>query len=403
MELFSGRVNNLVVSWTPSEGSQSTYPLAGGDFKITTCTIYDATMTLLPDGGEAFALPLNLLVRITKNLVVPTEVTAEHHRNGYYSYYMNEGECGELTFHSTVPADRPAQEIAAPFRALDFVLSQFSLFREISPNNINGNHPDFQSGKKPNIVARGFEGAGVVLRKGLLSGGKATGSAIRYLGKKYTNHVVKSQQNAASNQTQLHLPSVEAGAAQNYAPTDPALVEKAERQRAQAESFHAGARTITSAALYPVRWFGKKASTMATNKNEANNSKTKRAVLDTMGGIGNGAAHVFKGLTEALSEIGDAVGDAAMHHATTVHGEEYAQTVTKQYVNAAGEVGLAGYKVGNVASFGVAGVMVDAMIEGTALAISLYEFLVGPVLLQAYMPMVMLPRTIPKVYFVVLR
>lgn len=108
-------------------------------------------------------------------------------------------------------------------------------------------------------------------------------------------------------------------------------------------------------------------------------------------------------MTEALSEIGGAVGDATIHYSTAVNGEEYAGKITKQYVDAAGEIGLAGYKIGNIASFGVAGLMLDAVVEGATFLISLYEFLVGPVLLQGYMNMVQLPLTKPIRYFVVLR
>ena len=90
-----------------------------------------------------------------------------------------------------------------------------------------------------------------------------------------------------------------------------------------------------------------------------------------------------------------------MHHSKTVHGEEYANAVTKKYVDAASEVGLATYKVGNVASFGIHGYLLDAIIEGTALSVSLYEYLVGPVILQGFMPVTQLPMTTPKLYFVV--
>lgn len=108
-------------------------------------------------------------------------------------------------------------------------------------------------------------------------------------------------------------------------------------------------------------------------------------------------------MTEALSEIGGAVGDATMHHSTAKNGEEYADKVTKVYVKAAGEIGLAGYKIGNIASFGVAGLMLDAVVEGATFLIGLYEYLVGPVLLQGYMHMTMAPSTVPIMYFVVLR
>ena len=108
-------------------------------------------------------------------------------------------------------------------------------------------------------------------------------------------------------------------------------------------------------------------------------------------------------MTEALSEIGGAVGDATIHHSTAVNGELYADKITKCYVDAAGEIGLAGYKIGNIASFGVAGLMLDAVVEGATFMISLYEYLAGPVLLQGYMYMIQSPSTVPTLYFTVLR
>ena len=65
-----------------------------------------------------------------------------------------------------------------------------------------------------------------------------------------------------------------------------------------------------------------------------------------------------------MSEIGEAVGDATMHHSSKKNGDEYAGKVTKVYVKAAGEIGLAGYKIGNIASFGVTGFVLDAVVEG---------------------------------------
>ena len=92
-----------------------------------------------------------------------------------------------------------------------------------------------------------------------------------------------------------------------------------------------------------------------------------------------------------------------MHHSSKKNGEDYADKVTKVYVKAAGEIGLAGYKIGNIASFGVTGFVLDAVVEGTMYLLSLYEFLIGPVLLHGYMHMTTSPSTVPVWYFVVLR
>jgi len=47
-------------------------------------------------------------------------------------------------------------------------------------------------------------------------------------------------------------------------------------------------------------------------------------------------ASVFKGFTEAISEIGSATSDAALYHSKHLHGDEYASTVTKHYVDGYG-------------------------------------------------------------------
>jgi hypothetical protein len=104
-----------------------------------------------------------------------------------------------------------------------------------------------------------------------------------------------------------------------------------------------------------------------------------------------------------MSEVGEAIGEVTLQHSTAVHGEAYAEQVTQKYIDAAAYIGLAGYKISNVVTIGVYGVAIEAAIEGTVLALSLYDFLVGPVLLQCRMMFVQAPFTKPKEYFVVLR
>jgi uncharacterized membrane protein len=175
-----------------------------------------------------------------------------------------------------------------------------------------------------------------------------------------------------------------------------------------AEGVHAGVRTLTSTVLYPVRWTGRRASKLAFAGSEeepgANNrGTTKRVILDTIGGIGNAVSSVAKGFTEALSEVGTAIGYSSIHHSNTIYGEEYTQKVTKHYVDAWGEVGLAGYKAINVASLGIYGIVLDAVVEGTALMVCLYDFLVGPVLIQEYINVVTPPFVTPERMYAVLR
>ena len=90
--------------------------------------------------------------------------------------------------------------------------------------------------------------------------------------------------------------------------------------------------------------------------------------------------------------MGSAIGDSAIHHSTVKNGEIYAQTVTKAYVDSMADYGLASYKLVNVASFGWQGVLLDAFLEGSVLLVALYDYLIGPVLLQGYLDMVMFKR-----------
>lgn len=108
-------------------------------------------------------------------------------------------------------------------------------------------------------------------------------------------------------------------------------------------------------------------------------------------------------MTEAFTEVGNAVGDSAMHHARERYGSRYAKEVTQLYVDAASDVLLAGHKLTTVVGFGLKGIVVDTVVEGTSMLMDLYDYLVGPVVLQGYMDMVQLPTTKPVRYFVVLR
>ena len=81
----------------------------------------------------------------------------------------------------------------AQIQVFDFMLSQFVWFdrsdrshlRE-DPVNLGPDEP-----RSPNVFAKGFEKAGSYFRKGLKGAGKGTGSAIRFLGKAYTDTTLK--------------------------------------------------------------------------------------------------------------------------------------------------------------------------------------------------------------------
>jgi hypothetical protein len=328
-------------------------------------------------------------------------------------------------------------------RALDFIFKQYCLFSSSSSDVLDDR---FLSGEinydfgtreldderdQPNSVAKAFESGGLAVRRILKSGGHSTGSAIRFLGAKYTNAALywkgRSDKNNTSNNNVIDADntlSIEededhnqlvniddnivpattitnANANENAnKPVDPKLIERALATQKMGESVHASARALTSTLLYPVRSVGKVASKYASSNEK---SVTNKAVLDTLGGLGNGFAAVFKGVTEGLEEIGRGIGDAAIEHSMKVHGEEFCENVTKKRLEAASQVGLGIYKVGNVASFGLAGIAVDAVIEGTTYLVSLYEYLVGPCILQAYMDIVTLPFVKKRKFFVVLR
>ena len=158
-------------------------------------------------------------------------------------------------------------------QALEFVFSQYTLYSEF--NILQRNlAPDAQH---PNMVARGLEGVGIGFRLALRSGGRSTGSAIRYLGKKYTSATVKDNSDGHRAPTVANQKQIDA----------------AEKSKSRAESCHAGARTLTSAALAPVRWIGKNASKIAP-KNNGPDGAVRKVFIDTVGGLGNGVANICK-------------------------------------------------------------------------------------------------------------
>ena len=338
----------------------------------------DARSAEIVIGGGDAVLALDLLVRLVRMDDVEVEA-----RGGFAYWYQRASSADDpttactvlLTIRPIVEGDATAAEDvksrARLFQSLEWVFSQYTIFRVASLTHQESTK-DLEDSRKPNSVARGLEMSGLALRNGLKSGGKATGHLIRDLGKKYTA-VMGPKQTPGAPAPPPPLP-----------PSSAALdtaIENADKHQSRAEAVHAGARTLTSAALFPVRYLGKQAAKLATQHEETKSTTAKR-LLDVMGGLGNGAAHAFKGLTEGIAEVGIAIGDAAMEHSKSVNGAEYADAVTSKYVAAASDVGLGTYKICNVASFGLHGYLLDAMIEGTALSIALYDYLCGPVILQ---------------------
>lgn len=293
--------------------------------------------------------------------------------------------------------------------ALDFLLGQYAIKENIIDRDVFAVSNSDGGQDHNNVVAKGIEHSGVIVRRALKTSGEYTGHLIRYLGRKFTEVTVSP--------TTVPIPADD---------IDPRLLAEAQRRREWAEGFNSGARTLTSTILYPVRWTGQKAAKMAQVDHHLDHNldarernlvthrqrqsltgsaahSVKKALWDTVEGVGNGVTSIFKGVTEAMAEVGSAIGDSAMHHARVKYGDSYANQVTKSYVDAASEIGLAGYKVANVFSFGIAGLMIDVVVEGTTLLVSLYDYLVGPVILQGYMTLVQPPLLAPTRYFVVLR
>lgn len=293
--------------------------------------------------------------------------------------------------------------------ALDFLLGQYAIKENIIDRDVFAVSSSDADRDHNNVVAKGIEHSGVIVRRALKTSGEYTGHLIRYLGRKFTEVTVSP-----------------ATAPLSADDIDPRLLAEAQRRREWAEGFNSGARTLTSTILYPVRWTGQKAAKMAQVDHHLDHNldarernlvthrqrqsltgsaahSVKKALWDTVEGVGNGVTSIFKGVTEAMAEVGSAIGDSAMHHARVKYGDDYANQVTKSYVDAASEIGLAGYKVANVFSFGIAGLMIDVVVEGTTLLVSLYDYLVGPVILQGYMTLVQPPLLTPTRFFVVLR
>lgn len=319
---------------------------------------------------------------------------------------------------------KPDEDANDSINALEFVFSQFTyaLFtaakagastKLASQNGSDGaiateeeeGTSALAENDKINAVANAFEVAGKGVRTGLKLSGRGVGTAIRFLGAGYTTAAVKL------------------GGAGSEGPREVQEEDLAYAQKQQdnCETFHAGARSVTGTILAPVRYIGMKAQALVPDQKtstfeevgvdsgndgegeEGTNKNSKSAGEEIMYGMGNGFVHAFKGITEFVSEVGQAVGDSALHHSAVVNGQEYSERVTKKHVDGAGQVGLGLYKVGTVASFGLAGVAAEAVFEGGMLLTALYDFLVGPVLLHAYMDVTFPPSTEPTRLYVVLR
>ena len=260
-------MNNYDASIWESGQSRVLVATASTRFENSTCRIrvhdHQSAVFELVHSTEPFQLILDLQTSIEK---------IQHDENDSFIYsYDRLGLQGEIDFSFSDEIE--ADAIISSIQALEFVWCQYTLYSE---HNIDQLHKSSDI-QKPNMIARGLEGMGVGLRVALRSGGRSTGTAIRYLGKKYTAATVKDNTDGL----------------REYKATDEAAIIKAEARKSSAETCHASARTLTSAALAPVRWIGKNASRLAP-KNSSSDGQAKKIVLDTVGGIGNGVANICK-------------------------------------------------------------------------------------------------------------
>ena len=73
--------------------------------------------------------------------------------------------------------------------------------------------------------------------------------------------------------------------------------KRAEYFRQQAETIHTYTKTATSAIMLPIRMMGRKAVELAQPTQQEEDG-WKKAVMDTVGGCGNGIMSIAKGFTE---------------------------------------------------------------------------------------------------------
>eukprot|EP01041_Mallomonas_annulata_P004397 gene4397-8752_t len=296
---------------------------------------------------------------------------------GFECHYSRDDIFRRLLFKFLPSANGVSEVNPLDFKKLKFVFSQYAFFRD--ENNLVG---DIFDERKPNLLARSIETTGRVIRTSLRVTGEATAVAILAAGRTYTQ----------------------------YASGIPAIKETSEQEESDAKKHHATAEWIHSntsnlagAILYPARWTGRKAAEMSKGEQLDNLGPVKTAVVDTVAGLGNAVASVTKGITEYMGAVGGAIGETALSHSRAKYGEEYTNRVTEHYVKAGEEIGKSGYKAAALATNGVSGVVLTAMIEGVDMNVNLYDYLVGPVILHGYVRMVQLPFKTPVNYFAVLR
>ncbi len=92
-----------------------------------------------------------------------------------------------------------------------------------------------------------------------------------------------------------------------------------------------------------------------------------------------------------------------MENARRVRGGTYAETVTATYLAAGADLCRGALSTANVVTFGSASMIVGAAVEGADMYFNLYDYLVGPVLLQGFVYFTSIPAVRPTLNFAVLR
>eukprot|EP01031_Cornospumella_fuschlensis_P044424 gene44424-54327_t len=257
--------------------------------------------------------PLEFILDLTGNMFKEHEEIDEQ---GFLMFvrYRYVRQTSQVVFEVIPLTDQAGKDL----QALDFLFSQYTMKENMEEGGFIGN---FSSNEQhANALAKGLESGGTAVRTLLRTSGQYTGHAIRYLGSTYT-----------SIRTAILPPAYSPGDAP--APSSRS-VHRAHTSVQWARGVHAGTRTITSTLLFPVRMLGSAATAMSPAQGSAAESDAAasssssgwgKGVMETAAGLGNGLAHVCKGFTEALSEVGEAIGDSALEHNRRVRGERYAE------------------------------------------------------------------------------
>ena len=345
-------------------------------YKFSYCCIRStstASLNVTSSSVLGLQLVLDLLATVTKL----GEARSDSNEVMFFLYTYERGDvCLNLEF---LPL---SEDYSNNILSLEFIFAQYTNFidKKVSASDDN------TETQPPSLLVQGIENLGVGIRQTLKSTGHAIGGSIRWAGQHYTAQTSPTASPQSDRTTIIPQKSI----------------DDAEYVKRQATRVNTGAKHITSAALVPVRWAGQHAAQQSTGK-PTPESIVPKVVIDTVGGLGNAVSSIYKGTTELLGEVGSAISDTAIHHSTVTKGDAYAELVTRRYLQACGEVGKAGYIITNIALLGIPGIIIDAVLEGSTQYFQLYEYLLGPVLVQGYIELVQLPFTQRQRVYAVLR